>query len=442
MRAVSCDFSGNRRYDLRSECTAVHTSEVVRSIKGENNVAGMTESVGERRCDRGLNPASKRAVGESIERLSHWLEDNDYRGYDTFDGLNARFVRPLTFETKFLRTVLQQGVRRFPLNLRPVLGVVKGHSTKGMGFLARGFIRVHEATGEGKWAEKAEHALQWLIENQSKGYSGACWGNHFDYQSRSFYLRKGIPTIVWTSLIGHAFLDGYDHFKKNEYLDIAVSACEHIMCDLDKYPHGEGICISYIPEQNSQVHNANTLGGSLLARVYSHTGNKSYQELAQKAIHYTAQYQRSNFSWYYGEKENLHWVDNFHTAYVLDCFKHYSAGTRDRRYDEVMMRGYEYWKKTFFLQDGTPRYYDRKTLPIDIQCSSQAIDTLVFFSDRDPEALPLALKVAHWTIENMQDRSGYFYYRRYSPWLVNRTPTLHWGQATMMCALAGLYKSL
>jgi hypothetical protein len=81
-------------------------------------------------------------------------------------------------------------------------------------------------------------------------------------------------------------------------------------------------------------------------------------------------------------------------------------------------------------------------LPVDIQCCSQAIDTLVFFSDRDPEALPLALKVAQWTIKNMQDRTGYFYYRRYSRWLVNKTPTLHWGQATMLCALAGLYKSL
>jgi hypothetical protein len=107
-----------------------------------------------------------------------------------------------------------------------------------------------------------------------------------------------------------------------------------------------------------------------------------------------------------------------------------------------MMKGYEYWKNRFFLEDGTPRYYDKKTLPIDIQCSSQAIDTLVFFNDVDPAGLDLSIKVARWTIKNMQDRSGYFYYRRYNSWLVNKTPTLHWGQATMMCALAGLYNSL
>ena len=106
-------------------------------------MASMTASVGEQRATQRIEPAAKAAIFQSIERLSHWLEENDYRGYDTFDGLNARFVRPFTFETKFLRTVLQQGVRRFPINLRPVLGIEEDHSTKGMGFLARGFIRLH-----------------------------------------------------------------------------------------------------------------------------------------------------------------------------------------------------------------------------------------------------------------------------------------------------------
>jgi polysaccharide biosynthesis protein VpsJ len=402
----------------------------------------MTASVGEPRVSQGTSAASKALIYESIGRLSHWLEENDYRGYDTFDGLNARFVRPLTFETKLLRTVLQQSVRRFPVNLRPVLGITKEYSSKGMGFLARGFTRLHKTTGDPLWAGKAEMALQWLIEHQSKGYSGACWGNHFDYQSRGFYLRKGVPTIVWTSLIGHAFLDGYEHFQKDQYLQTAVSACEHILRDYKTHPHKDGLCISYVPGLDSEVHNANTLGASLLIRTESYTRNQAYRELAQKAFQYTAQHQRSDGSWYYAEYPNCHWVDNFHTGYVLDCFKRYLEISGDDRFAATMDTGYEYWKRTFFLPDGTPRYYDRKTLPLDIQCCSQAIDTLVFFSDRDPESLSLAMKVAQWTIEHMQDTTGCFYYRRYSSWLVNKTPTLHWGQATMLCALAGLYGSL
>jgi len=163
----------------------------------------MTASVGSPSTRKGVSAAQKSAVYLSIRNLSRWLEENDYRGYDTFDGLNARFVRPFTFETKILRTVLLQGVRRVPLNIRPLLGVKKEYSSKAMGFLARGFIRLHKTTGEQEWADKAKFALEWLMEHQAPGYSRSCWGNHFDYQARTFYLPKGEPTVVWTALIGH-----------------------------------------------------------------------------------------------------------------------------------------------------------------------------------------------------------------------------------------------
>lgn len=386
--------------------------------------------------------AAKHKIRESIYKLSDWLEKNGYSGYDTFDGLDSRFLRPLTFENKFLRIALQQGVRRFPFNLRPILGIAKSRSTKAMGFLARGFLRLHETTGEAIWREKAEFALDWLTRNQSPGYYGACWGNHFDYQSRSSFVPRTLPSVVWTSLIGHAFLDGYDHLRKDQYLQIAISSCEHILHDLVPCPEGDAICLAYFPGQDLKIHNANTLGAGLLARTYAYTHTKAYRDLAEKAIRFTAQHQRSDDSWYYGAPSNLHWVDNFHTAYVLDSFKYYSEGTGDIQFDQHLMRGYLHWKNTFFLPDGTPRYYDYKTLPIDIQCSSQAIDTLVFFHKGDPEGLPLASKIALWTIDKMQDRTGYFYYRRYSKRFVNKTPTLHWGQATMLCALSGLYQLL
>jgi len=66
----------------------------------------------------------------------------------------------------------------------------------------------------------------------------------------------------------------------------------------------------------------------------------------------------------------------------------------------------------------------------------------LIFSDCGPRSVQLALRVSRWTIENLQDASGYFYYRRFSNWRVNKVSTRHWWQATMLCALAGLYKRL
>ena len=57
---------------------------------------------------------------------------HDYAAYDPFDGLDS-WVRPLAV-TPFSRQVLQQGVRRFPWNLRPLLGISPATSTKAVGY--------------------------------------------------------------------------------------------------------------------------------------------------------------------------------------------------------------------------------------------------------------------------------------------------------------------
>jgi len=56
----------------------------------------------------------------SLQRLDAWLVRHEYKGYDPFDGLSS-YLRPLTLYKKFPQQVLQQGVRRIPWNLRPLL---------------------------------------------------------------------------------------------------------------------------------------------------------------------------------------------------------------------------------------------------------------------------------------------------------------------------------
>jgi hypothetical protein len=53
----------------------------------------MTASVGKRPLVRGSIRALKKQIRSTVDRSSDWLESNDYRGYDTFDDLSAKFER-------------------------------------------------------------------------------------------------------------------------------------------------------------------------------------------------------------------------------------------------------------------------------------------------------------------------------------------------------------
>ncbi len=364
-------------------------------------------------------------------RLERWLNTHEYKAYDPFEGLNSHLY-PLTFRKKLFRQILVQAVKRFPWNLRPLLGIKPSRSSKGLAYIAKGYLWLYRATGGKSYAEKSRYCLDWLTQNANQNYSGLCWGNHFDYQTRGYFLRAGEPTIVWSSLVAQAFVMAYVVLGDRRYLEIAGSTADFILKDLTHATVRNGVCISYIPGDVVLIHNSNLLGAALLAKVYKYTGREDCRAAARRAIVYACEHQLPNGAWYYGEEDKFHWVDNFHSGYNLDAIKDYGEYSGDKSFSSYLNKGYSFYRTHFFMHEGIPKFYQNEVYPIDIQCVSQSIETLLYFREVD-----LALDVARWAIHNMQDHSGYFYYQKHRLF-VNKTPMLHWGQGTMFSALSRL----
>jgi len=211
--------------------------------------------------------------------------------------------------------------------------------------------------------------------------------------------------------------------------------------ELPREKTDSGSCLSYLAHVQHAIHNSNMLGAAMLARTAKHTGNQGYVEVARSAMEYSCARQRADGSWWYAEASKHHWIDNFHTGYNLDSLRSYIESTGDETWRPNLGKGLEFYKAHFFEQNGCPKYYHGRRYPVDSQCAAQSIETLALFSADDPDCLPLAVRVARWTIENMQDKDGYFYYRIY-PLMKAKTPMLHWAQATMYKALALLVDRL
>ncbi len=379
------------------------------------------------------------SIQDSLERLSSWVVHHGYRAYDPGDG-QMSFLRALTFNSPKLERLLTAAVLRSPFHIRPLIGIRPHTSTKGMGYMAWGYLRRFRTTGDQSHADSARMCLDWLLQHRSPGYPQLCWGNEFTFTTRAGRIPAGEPTIVWSGLIGQAFVDAYETFGEARYLDAASSVCDWILTlPRERTPTGD--CLSYVSFIQSSIHNSNMIGAALLARVGARIGRPDMVELARRAMAYSCARQNADGAWFYGESSKYHWIDNFHTGYNLDSLKRYNDSTKDTEFVEHMWRGYDYFKRHFFEADGRPKYMHDRLLPIDIQCAAQAIDTLCGFSDTDAEALEIADRVAGWTITHMQSPAGYFYYRDLG-WKKVRTPMLHWGQGTMFKALAHLESKL
>lgn len=374
-------------------------------------------------------------IHSSLSHLEAWVQRVDWKAYDTFDGLASPWARPLTLNVPFLKQVWQQGVRRFPINLRPILGIKPSVSSKAMGFFAQGYLKLYQTHRDERYLEKARYCLDWLVENRSRGFKGYAWGNHFDYQHRAGSIPKGLPTIVWTGLIGHAFVDAFEALGDEDYLVVARRVCEFIVHEIGKTEVGDTTYLHYYPGATHQVHNSSMIGASLLARVHRLAPEDLFLQTARRAVRFTLGHQLADGGWYYGVGPQFKWVDSFHTGYVLEALDIFVRATGEDEFAGQLARGYTYFVDTFFEPDGTPRYYSTKRAPLDIQCASQGIQTLLNLRRLHPRSVEIAGKVATWTIQNMQDPAGFFYYRKY-PLITNKTPTMHWGQATMFAALA------
>jgi hypothetical protein len=374
-------------------------------------------------------------VRKSAESVAQWVETHNYRAYDPGDG-SLSCLYPLTLHSHFLRRVLTAVVLRSPFHIRPWIGIHPHTSTKGMGYMAWGHVKMYALTRSESHRRRAEHCLKWLVDNPSPGWGAFCWGNHFSFSTRAGTIPARTPTIVWSSLIALAFLEAYRVFGDARYLDVAVSTGEWVKT-LPREKTSRGTCLSYVPSHQSSIHNSNMLGAALLAQLAVYTNDRESLELASEAMIYSCTRQNEDGAWFYGEAPKYHWIDNFHTGYNLDCLKRYIDITGDRDFEPQLRMGFDYFKSHFFEPNGLPKYYHDKAGPVDIQCAAQSIDTLAYFSQLDPDAMELAEKVARWTIRNMQAEDGHFYYRDLG-WKKVKTPMLHWGQGTMFKALAHL----
>ncbi len=370
---------------------------------------------------------------KSFNKLKKYCEDNGFKGWDPYDGLNSKVFKAFKLDkVQFFRLAWIQLFKRNPINLRSLLLVPKEYNPKGLGLFLTGYCNLYTIEKEEDYLVHIKFLADKLIELQTKGYSGSCWGYNFDWQSRAFFLPKETPTVVATSFIASSLLDAYEITKDEKYLNTAISSTKFILNDLNRTQKDEGFIFSYSPYDYTRVYNASLLGAKLLSRVYSYTLDKQLLSTARLSILACCNEQREDGAWIYGELDIQGWVDSFHTGYNLECIYDYQKYSGDSSFDTVIEKGLEYYLNNFFLEDGTPKYYDNKTYPIDIHAPAQFIATLFRLVKLD-ENKKLIDKVLNWTIQNMQDKKGYFYYQL-KPSISSKIPYMRWAEAWMFYA--------
>ena len=369
-----------------------------------------------------------------------WCRAHDLAGHDPYDGLNSQLFQatPLK-QSRVARLAWIQFHKRSPINFRSVVGIARERNAKAISLFALAALADFRRQPSKENEIEARELLDDLIGMSLKGFKGACWGYNFDWQSRSFFVPKGTPTIVPTAFAARALCEAAEVIDAAAYLPYTRTVCDFILNDLNRTEEtSDEICFSYSPLDQTRVFNASLMAAELLGTVGGLLREKSLCDMALRAARYVIRRQQADGSWTYGADGHQAWSDNFHTAFILTSLSRLieNCGAGDEL-GPALARGYEFWKERFFLSNGWPKYYPDRLYPADVHSAAAAIVALVELRGRFPATLNLAEQIATWTIENLRSPHGYFYYQR-KRFYTNRIEYMRWSQAWMSYALARL----
>ncbi len=375
-------------------------------------------------------------------KLLEYCRGNDWAGYDPYDALNSEIFKALSFlDFRLPRLVFTQMLKKSPVNVRPMLLVPKTQNPKAIALFLMAFLKLSRL-GLIDWGELVGSMVEKLVALRSQNTPYWCWGYSFPWQTRTSLVPRGAPNLVCTSFVANALLDAYEYNRESRCLIMATSAAEYILNDL-YWTEGNAIAgFSYpLPSMRARVHNANFLGAALFCRIYKHTDEKKFLEPALRVARYSAARQHNDGSWDYGDLSTQHWVDNFHTGYNLCALRSICRSAETSEFESHIRRGFEFYRKHFFREDGAPKYFHDRTYPFDIHSVAQSIITLLALRDLDEGSVNLALSVYGWAMNHMWDEQGYFYYQ-VLPFLTNKICYMRWSQAWMLLALATILEHL
>jgi hypothetical protein len=376
---------------------------------------------------------------EVLFSLRDYIKREGYAGYDPYDGLNSPlFKLPILRSNKFIRFAFQQIFRRIPINLRGLLGIKKGINPVTLGLCIQAYTYLSMINEEEKefYLNEIKNLLEILVNLSSKGYSGFCWGYNFDWEARYTKIPAYTPTVVATGLITNGLFVYYKAYSDKSVKEILISSAKFVLNDLNRTYEGETFCFSYSPNDHQKVYNATMKGARLLAQVYEITRDQYYLEEAERTVKFVINNQNDDGSWFYSKGDARKWVDNFHTAYVLDALDDFIKLSGRNQYKINLDKGLMYYLEKLFMSDGKPKYFSRRFYPVDATELAQSVLTLTRFGYIDR-----AINVLNYALESLYSGKGFFYYQK-NRFFTHKTSYMRWSNAYFFNAIACLAYSV
>jgi polysaccharide biosynthesis protein VpsJ len=373
-----------------------------------------------------------------LERLGAWGRDREWIGPDPYEGLNSPLGRMVRGHRA--RQAVTQAYKRLPFPPAWPLAVPAEPNTKTLALALSGYAS--SAGGRLSGADEFLACIPVSLERLNLADTGAAWGYHFDVHTRSIAYDRTTPNAIATCFVAGALLDAWKATGEDRRAQLALAARPYLLSLETK--SRQGPFFAYVTSGSALIHNANLMVCGTLARLNELEPDPRAEKAIGDATQTSVALQHADGFWAYGERRDLGWVDNFHTAYLLEGLAAVAGGIGVG--SDALASGVEAWRERLFEPDAAARYFPDQRFPLEPHSYASAIDLLCTLATverpGEPAALDFAKRVAASAVRELWIGSeGRFAYRRTARGL-NRRAFVRWTNAPMFRALSRLISAL
>ncbi|WP_296993010.1 prenyltransferase/squalene oxidase repeat-containing protein [Thalassospira sp. UBA1131] len=337
------------------------------------------------------------------DRVLARMVADGFAGADPFDGLESAVFRASGLgRFRLARLAWLQAIKRGPEGLRKVVRIPPKVNPKTLALLG--------GAGQGVVLCDVRDSLL-KLQNLDGG-----WGYPFEWQARAFCAKRHQSNAIVTSFVVDALLQS--GMQKDH------PALVHAAGFVESKLWREGY-FAYFDHVVVEIHNASLWAAFALHRVIG-PNDKTAQ-----AVERIIAAQKADGSWAYGTRSHHHFVDGFHTGYVLDLLDRLRASGMDGLNNAIAC-GWQFYRSACFDKNDLPRSFAGRDGYLDAHAVAQAMASLSRFGDRDG-----VIRLSEWAAENLFDPGrDLFFAGIKKDGRLDRRNYMRWTQAWMVWALS------
>ena len=385
----------------------------------------------------------------AVVRFTEWLDQYGELSYDfqTFYASRAgQAAKALYYKNRLLGTIAVSPLifceafvpsarrlfwkpQRFP--------IADAHYAMGYLFLARIF-------NNGKYYQQALHFLEVLEQTRCAGYDNYCWGYPFTWETLRGTIEEGTPLITTVPYVYEAFRQAYELDRDEKWRRIMESIARHAFedyKDIEVSPTASTCSYTPDPMDSVRVVNANAYRAFLLTVAAQDFGEDKYFRVAKRNLNFILEAQNPDGSWFYATDGQRHFIDHFHTCFVLKALAKIESITGDEDCRRAIEHGVKYYVNNLFDEQGIPKPFSKPPRLIvykrELYDYAECINLCTLLRDRCPELEGTLSTVVNEVLTVWQRSDGSFRSRQLMfGW--DDTPMHRWSQAQMFRSLSGL----